>query len=555
MDRRQFIGAGAGMGAMLLARPIAARVADKGLDVALINASVWTGKTGEARQTAIGISGDRIAVVGGDAVKAKITKATKIIDLQGAFVMPAFTDNHTHFLRGSITLSQPDLLSSKDRADFAARLGEAAKAHPGRWILGGTWDEQRLGGELPTREWIDAATGDTPVAVPRTDLHAYLLNSEALKRAGITKDTPDPDGGVIVRDAAGNPTGVVKDNAKNLVDRVIPEPTQDERMATAREGIAHGLSKGVAQVHVPEIDWFTHQALTGLRARGETDMRFYSFVPLPDWEKMAAIVKEQGRGDDWVRWGGVKGLCDGSLGSRTALFWEPYSDAPDQHGMRVTSLEDLRRFILGADKAGLHVTTHAIGDEANDEVLDIFAEVEKANGPRDRRFRIEHAQHCRPTSIPRFAKQKVIASVQPFHAIDDGRWAVKRIGEKRLNGTYAFKSFLDTGATMTFGSDWPVGPLDPLTGVYGAVTRETIDGANPNGWLPEQKVSMEQALHAYTAANAYAGFMEDRSGVIAPGYYADLAILDADLFAVDVEKIKDVKVLHTFVGGKARYSA
>lgn len=553
MDRRDFLGTG--LAAMAMAHPLIAFAAEQGLDIALINATIWTGRKGAQRETALGIVGNRIAALGAAAVKVRTTKRTRVINLGGAFVMPAFIDNHTHFLRGSVTLSQPDLLSSKDRADFAARLGEAARTHPDRWILGGTWDEQRLGGELPTHEWIDAATGNTPVAVPRTDLHAYLLNSEAMRRAGITRDTPNPAGGEIVRDAKGEPTGVVKDNAKDLVDRIIPAPTQAERMAIAREGIAHGLSKGVAQVHVPELDWHTHEALLGLRAKGETDMRFYSFVPLQDWEKMAAIVAKDGRGDDWVRWGGLKGLADGSLGSRTALFWEPYTDAPDTHGIRVMSLEDLRRNVAAADKAGLHVTVHAIGDEANDDVLDVFAETAKANGPRDRRFRIEHAQHVRPASIPRFARQKVIASVQPFHAIDDGRWAVKRIGEKRLEGTYAFKSFLDTGATMTCGSDWPVGPLDPLTGVYGAVTRETIDGANPQGWLPDQKIRMEQVLHAYTAANAYAGFQEDRLGVIAPGYLADLAVLDRDLFAIDPETIKDAKVLHTFVGGKARYSA
>ena len=553
LGRREFLQGSMGLAAAILAGPLAA--AGQGLDLALVNATVWTGVRGAARATAIGIIGDRIAAVGEDAVRARTTKRTRIVDLGGAFVMPAFIDNHTHFLRGSVTLAQPNLLDAADRADFAARLGRAAQARPGSWILGGTWDEQRLGGALPTRAWIDAATGDTPVSVPRTDLHMYLLNSAALKLAGITRDTPDPEGGVIVRDEKGEPTGIVKDNAKTLVERVIPPMTHAEQEAAARAGIAYGLSKGVAQVHVPELDWHTHDTLRRLRAKGETDMRFYSFVPLPDWEKMAAIVAAEGRGDDWVRWGGVKGLADGSLGSRTALFWDPYSDAPDQHGVRVTSLADLRSFIAGADKAGLQVTTHAIGDEANDEVLDILKATAAANGPRDRRFRIEHAQHVRPASIPRFAAQQVIASVQPFHAIDDGRWAVKRIGEKRLQGTYAFRSFIDSGALTTFGSDWPVAPLDPLTGLYGAVTRETIDGANPQGWLPDQKITVEQALTSYTVNNGFAGFQEDRVGRVSPGFYADLTVLDADLLAIDPEKIEKVKVLRTLVGGKERFVA
>ena len=311
----------------------------------------------------------------------------------------------------------------------------------------------------------------------------------------------------------------------------------------------------MAQIHNPEISWDVYESLRRLRTNGETDVRFYAFVPLVDWEKMAKIVAGEGRGDDWVRWGALKGLVDGSLGSRTAVFHEAYSDAHDQHGVRVNSLDDLRAWITGADKAGLHVTTHAIGDEANDDALDIYEHVEKANGPKDRRFRIEHAQHLTAQAIPRFAKQKVIASVQPYHAIDDGRWAIKRIGEERLKGTYAFESLMAAGATVTFGSDWPVAPLDPLIGVYSAVTRRTIDDANPNGWLPEQKTTVDQALTAYTLNNAYAGFMDDRTGRIAPGYYADLTVLDADLTAIDPLKIPDAKVLHTFVGGKARYSA
>lgn len=552
IDRRSLLTAGAGLAALL---PLRALAAERGLDLALVNARVWTPGGGGARLSAVGIVGERIAVVGAAQVKALTTSATKVVDLKGAFLMPAFTDNHTHFLIGSTTLSQADLLSATDRADFAARIGAVAKARPGKWILGGSWDEQRLGGALPTKEWIDAVTPDTPVAAPRTDLHLYLLNSVALKLAGITRDTPDPPGGVIVRDANGEPTGVVKDNAKALVERVIPPMSDADTDAIMRQGIAHALSKGVAQIHNPEISWSTYESLRRLRAKGETDARFYAFVPLVDWEKMAKIVAEEGRGDDWLRWGALKGLADGSLGSRTAVFHDHYADAPDQSGVRVTALANLREWITAADKIGLHVTTHAIGDQANDDVLDVYAEVEKTNGVKDRRFRIEHAQHLSQAAIPRFAKQKVIASVQPYHAIDDGRWAIKRIGAERLKGTYAFKSLMDAGATVTFGSDWPVAPLDPLTGLYGAVTRRTIDGANPNGWLPEQKVSMEQALTAYTINNAFAGFMDDRVGKIAPGYYADLTVLDADLTTIDPLKIPDVKVLHTFVGGRARYSA
>jgi predicted amidohydrolase YtcJ len=551
IERRHFLGGG--VAALTLFRPLSAFAAE-GLDVALVNAMLWTGR-GQPAPGAVGLIGERIALVGSDAVRAATTARTRVIDLKGAFLMPAFADNHTHFLIGSDKLGQADLLGATSREDFAGRIAAWSRAHPGKWVLGGSWDEQRLGGELPTRAWIDAATGDTPVAVPRTDLHMYLLNSAALKLAGITHDTPDPAGGVILRDAAGEPTGIVKDNAKDLVERVIPPQTLDEAMASVRRGIDHALGKGIAQVHVPDINWGSFHAIRGLRAKGPTGIRFYCFVPIADHEKLLGIIREEGKGDDWVRWGGVKALADGSLGSRTAVFKTDYADAPGQRGVRVISLADLRRWIPECDRAGLHVATHAIGDLANDDVLDVYAATERANGQRDRRFRIEHAQHVTPSSIPRFAQENVIASVQPYHAVDDGRWAVKRIGRERLNGTYAFRSLMASGAHVTFGSDWPVAPIDPLLGVHAAVTRETIDGANPGGWLPDQKVSVAAALTAYTSANAYAGFMEDRVGLISPGYYADLTCLDANPFTMDVERLKDIKVLKTFVGGSERYSA
>lgn len=552
VDRRTFLGTAA---ACALVGRLNALATENGLDVALVNCTAWTGHTATSRADALGIIGDRIVSLGAAQVRQRTTASTRVIDLKGAFVMPAFNDGHTHFLRGSLTLTQPDLLGAKDRSEFTARIGAAARARPGKWILGGSWDEQRMGGTLPTREWIDVVTPDTPVAVPRTDLHSYLLNTIALRQAGITRDTPDPSGGQIVRNANGEPTGIVKDNAKALVDRVVPSLSAVDADAAIRAGIAHGLSKGLAQIHNPEIDWHTYESLRRLRAAGETDLRFFAFVPLVDWQKMVDIVAREGRGDDWVRWGAVNALSDGSLGSRTAVFHRPYTDAPDQIGVWVTSYANLKEWIGQADGHGLHVTTHAIGDRANDDVLDIYEAVAKANGPRDRRFRIEHAQHLSPSAIPRFARQKVVASVQPYHAIDDGRWAVNRIGPERLKGTYAFRSLIDSGASVAFGSDWPVAPLDPLTGVQAAITRQTIDGRNPHGWLPDQKLTAAQTLTAYTRGNAYAGFMEDRTGRLAPGYYADIAVFDSDLLQMDPSRILTARVLRTFVGGKQRYGA
>jgi predicted amidohydrolase YtcJ len=342
---------------------------------------------------------------------------------------------------------------------------------------------------------------------------------------------------VILRDENGEPTGIVKDAAKDLVLRAIAKPSEARLDAALRQGIALGLSKGVTEVHVPELDWSTFENTRRLRAQGETGMRFYNFTPLKDWERQAAIVAQEGRGDDWVRWGGCKVVFDGSLGSRTALMYLPYLDEPHAHGIMVTDPKDLKAWMTGADKAGLQVTAHAIGDEANDIVLDTMAAVAKANGARDRRFRIEHAQHLREEAIGRFAKQGVIASMQPYHAIDDGRWAVRRVGPERLRTSFAVGSMVRSGAHVCFGSDWPVAPLDPLTGIYAAVMRETIDGLNPHGWYPEQRITMAQALRGYTREAAYAGRVERQRGAIMPGMQADFAVFDRDLFRIDPETI------------------
>ena len=550
-NRREFLTLGAS--AALASRQLLAATE---LDTVYLNGRVWTGVPGAQVDSAVGIAGSRIAAVGASAVKHKTGKRTRVVDLQGAFVVPGFVDGHVHFLLAAATLTPPDLRHTKSREEFARRVGDAvSQLAPGEWMMGGSWDAELWGGELPTREWVDAVTPNTPVALARLDQHMWLVNSLGLKLAGIDKDTPEPAGGRIIRDANGEPTGIVIDAGKAFVQRVIPPPSDATIQKMMRAGIEHGLRNGVTQAHSMGLDWDTHNALLRLRAQGETDMRFFSFVPLSDWETLADIIKRDGRGDDWVRWGGLKALADGSLGSRTALFHRPYDDAPASHGIRVNTLENLRRWVTQADQHDLNVSLHAIGDEANDDVLEMYRDIAEANGPRDRRFRIEHAQHLTPAAIPRFAKQGVIASVQPYHAIDDGRWAIQRVGAERLKGTYAFKSLIDTGAHVCFGSDWPVAPFAPITGIAAAVLRQTIDGANPNGWMPEQRITVEQALVAYTAQNAYAGFQEDRLGYIIPGYIADLVVIDKDLLKIDPQQITSAKVLRTIVDGKERFVA
>ena len=551
-DRRQFLAAGSSL--LLAPRQLFAATE---LDTAYVNARIWTGIPGAPLASAIGISGERISAVGEGPVRSLISsRKTRVIDLKQAFVVPGLIDAHTHFLLAAATLVPPDLRHSRTREEFTRRIAAAAQQQAdGQWLQGGNWDAELWGGELPTRQWIDGVTPNTPVALARLDQHMWLVNSVGLRLAGIDRNTPEPAGGRILRDGAGEPTGIVIDKAQDLVKKVIPPPTHAALEKMLRVGIQHGLSNGVTQAHSMGLDWDTHEALLRLRAKGETDMRFISYVPLADWELVAANARRDGTGDDWVRWGGLKALADGSLGSRTALFYKPYDDLPGTRGIRVNTLEHLREWVGQADRNNLPVSIHAIGDEANDNVLDIFQDVAKANGPRDRRFRIEHAQHLTQAAIPRFARQQVLPSVQPYHAIDDGRWAIQRVGAERLKGTYAFKSLFDSGARVCFGSDWPVAPFAPLTGVAAAVLRQTIDGANPGGWLPEQRVTVEQSLIAYTANNAYAGFQEDRLGRLAPGYLADLVVLDLDLLSMDAHKITDTRVLRTVVAGKERFIA
>lgn len=555
IDRRHVLAWGADAGsALALGSSALARGAAEPLDIAYVNARVWTGAGPAVFTDAIGTRGDRIAAMGAAAVKAATSKRTRIVDLEGAFVTPGFTDCHTHFTKASFMLSQPSLREADSPEDFVRRIAEAARALPkGEWLQGGNWDQDRWGGKLPHHDWIDAVTPDTPVAVIRYDLHMVLLNAVAMKLTGIDRNTPDVPGGVIERDANGEPTGIVKDAAKDLVLSRIGDPGPDQIDAAVRKGIALALSKGVTQVHATELDWITHEATRRLRAAGEPGIRFRNYLPLKDWERQAALIAAEGTGDDWVRWGGCKVVFDGSLGSRTALFYTPYLDEPGTRGIAVTDRADLHRWMLGADKAGLQISAHAIGDEANDIVLDTMAQVAAANGRRDRRFRIEHAQHLRPATIPRFAKQGVIASVQPYHAIDDGRWAVRRIGPERLKTSFAIGSLVRSGAHVCLGSDWPVAPLDPLTGIEAAVVRETLDGRNPGGWFPEQRISLAQALRGYTREAAYAGFAEHRLGTIAPGMLADFVVLDCNLFSIASIAIPNAKVLRTIVGGVQRF--
>jgi predicted amidohydrolase YtcJ len=462
-------------------------------------------------------------------------------------------DSHVHFVDGGFRLASVQLRDARTPAEFTARIKAFAATVPtGTWITGGDWDHEQWGGELPSRAWIDSVTPDNPVWINRLDGHMNLANSAALRAAGVDRNARDIDGGEIVRDASGEPTGVLKDNAMSLVNRVEPPRSAAEDDRALDAAIAYVAERGVTSVH-DMGGWSSLAAMRRARADGRLRIRVVEQVPLATWARLRDEIAKNGRGDDWLRIGGLKGFVDGSLGSHTAAMLAPFSDAPKDSGFFVTPPETLYEWTKAADAAGLQVDVHAIGDRAIRTQLDIFERVARENGPRDRRFRIEHAQHIAPADIPRFARLGVIASMQPYHAIDDGRWADRVIGSERAKGTYAFRSLLDAGATVAFGSDWFVAPPTPLEGIYAAATRRTIDGKTPNGWVPEQKITVEEALRAYTRSAAYAGFQESSVGVLRPGMLADFVMIDRDLTRIAPETIRDAHVMLTVVGGRVVY--
>jgi predicted amidohydrolase YtcJ len=463
-----------------------------------------------------------------------------------------------HFIDGGFRLASVQLRDAHTREAFVSRIARFAETVPAEtWITGGDWDHTLWGGELPRRDWIDAVTPDHPVWVNRLDGHMALANTAALRAAGVADTVADVPGGEIERDAAGRPTGLLKDNAMDLVGAKVPPPSAEQNDRALDAAMQYVAEQGVTAVHHMGT-WDDLAVFERAWRAGRLRTRIQAAVPLSTWRQLADTVAARrfgadGHGDLWLRVGVLKGFVDGSLGSHTAAFEEPFTDAPRDRGLFVNTPEDLYAWISGADKAGLQVAVHAIGDRANRTILDIFERVAREDGPRDRRFRIEHAQHLRPADLPRFAALGVVASMQPYHAIDDGRWAERVIGTDRARTTYAFRSLLDAGATLAFGSDWFVAPPTPLEGIYAAVTRRTLDGAHPDGWVPEQKITVEQALRAYTAGGAYASFRDADAGVLAPGRLADMTVIDRDLRSIPPAGIREAHVVRTIVGGRTVY--
>lgn len=522
-----------------------------GPDLVVLGGTVWTGDPAQPWAEAVSVADGVIDRVGSTAsIRETVGSGTRVVDLDGRFAMPGFIDAHTHFLDGGFRLAAVNLRDAASREELARRLeAHAAGLEEGEWILGGDWDHELWGGGLPDRSWIDAVTPDHPVFVTRLDWHMALANSRALELAGVTSDTPSPAGGEVVRDEDGRLTGVFKDEAMALVYRAIPTPTESQRDSALKAAMRHAASLGVTGV-TDMGSWADLETYARARQAGELTVRVYAYVPLSSVDSLARRVESEGRGDEWLRIGGLKGFVDGSLGSGTALFDQPYTDEPENTGLLVTPVDELDRQVRRADAAGLQVAIHAIGDRAIRLLLDLYESVSADGGSRDRRFRIEHAQHLAAADVQRFGQLGVIAAMQPYHAIDDGRWAERRIGSERARLTYAFRSLLQSSATVAFGSDWTVAPLDPLLGVYAAVTRATLDGARPGGWIPEERLEVEEALVAYTSAAARAGFMEDRVGSLAPGRLADLVVLSGNPFEVEPAAIRDLRVDLTIVDGR-----
>lgn len=526
-------------------------------DLVIVNANIHTMDPKNPSAQSIAVWQNKIIAVGKDAdTKVLIGPKTRVIDAQGKLVIPGFNDAHVHFTETGGQLSSVNLRDSRAPEEFARDLRDfAAKVPKGRWITGGRWDHENWKpANLPTRQLIDSVTAANPVFISRLDGHMALANSEAMRLAGVTRDTKDVEGGVIVRDANGEPTGIFKDAAMDLIRKVIPDASFEQKIEMAQAATDHAASLGVTSVQ--DMSAGTNAGVyQELLRRGTLKTRVYGCSPLGDFGRWEKTGLHYAFGDPMLRVGCLKGYSDGSLGSTTAWFFKPYMDAPETSGLAREDMAVMLKNVTDADKAGLQIMIHAIGDRANAEVLDMFQKLSQVNGTRDRRPRIEHSQHLRLEDIKRFGAQKVVASMQPVHLPDDGRWAGKRLDPDRLKGTYAFRALLDSGAVLAFGSDSPVAPLNPLFGVWGAVTRQTADGANQGGWIPEQKITVDEAVRAFTWGSAYAEFQENWKGTLTTGKLADIIILSDDIFTIDPVKIPQVRVLTTIADGRVVFEA
>jgi len=535
-------------------------------DLVIIKGKVLTIDKDKPTAEAIAIKGEKIIAVGTTSeISTLIEKnSTKVIDAGGRLVIPGFNDAHVHFgpldpdfieLRYT---TEPSVITEKVKA-------QVAKSKPGELIKGGHWEhEMFIDKQWPTKELIDKVSPDNPVILSRADGHSVLVNSYVLMASGITKNTPDPFGGVIQRDhVTGEPIGILKENAEILIKtgEVKTERTPEEDNSRLWQGYLLALKEarelGVTSVQVPgSADFSVYEKL---QKDGELTSRIDIGKSLTGdtalLKKYLELEKQYPREGNWIRFGYLKAFIDGTIGSGTALMFEPFSDNPKSSGLSMMPYEEFENMVVTADKLGFQIGVHAIGDKGNNWTLNAFEKAQNVNGKRDSRHRDEHAQTLQPSDIPRFAKLGVIASMQPTHCISDKKFCEKRIGSERAKGAYAWKSLADAGATLAFGTDYQVEPLNPMEGLYAAVTRKDRLGEEGEGWHPEQKIKMEEAIKYYTLGSAYSQFMENRKGMIKPGFLADIVILDKDLMTIPENEIMKTKVEYTITGGKIVYAS
>lgn len=527
--------------------------------MALVNAQVYTVNPHFPLAEAIVIKGERIAFVGGNReAKAFIGAKTRVIDLNRRLVVPGFIDAHTHFLPGGLYLLGIDLRPAKSLAEFVQIVRDYVAAHRGQWITGGYWDhEQWDKPRLPDKSLLDEFSADTPILLERIDSHVAVANSRALQLAKITAATSQPAGGEIVKDPnSGEPTGILRENAIKLVMAAVPPPDKDKLYRAALSALALAKELGVTAIHDIAYGFVNYseasEVYERLQSEGRLTCRIYLRAPIAEYQQLVNANIRAGSGSDKLWRGGVKGFVDGSLGAATAWFFQPYADQPANCGQPSPMVIDgsLPKWALTADRQRLQLAVHSIGDRANAWLIDLYAAIIAQNPNWDRRLRIEHAQHLRSADIARLAELGIIASVQPYHCLEDGVWAEKRIGRKRISEMHAFHSLLRHKVCLCFGSDWPVATLNPMAGIYAAVTRATVDGQHPNGLTPEQKITVAEAIRCYTINNAYAAFAESSLGTIEVGKFADLVVVDRDLIKINPEQIPDTKVVMTIFDGK-----
>ncbi len=534
-------------------------------DAVFVNAKVYTAADGQPTASAFSILNGRFMEVGTDEhVLTSAAAGTQVVDLGGRTVVPGFIDSHGHLLNLGLSLQQVNVTGTESYEHIVqAVAARAAETPKGQWILGRGWDQNDWAvKDFPNHGPLSAVTPEHPVSLIRVDGHALLANAVALGRAGITAETPDPEGGKILRDASGNPTGVLVDAAMGLVRAQVPSPTADEKRAAVRAAIAECITLGLTEVHDAGVDGSTIQLYRDMIDAGEFPFRVYAMIAAADAETVNQFFQSGplvGYGDGRLTVRCVKVVADGALGSRGAALIEPYSDDPGNTGLILMPQDALQALTQRALAAGFQVATHAIGDRANRMVLDAYAASLTAAGlplkDNDARLRIEHAQVVAPDDIPRFAAMRVIPSMQATHATSDMPWAVDRVGPERIKGAYAWQRFLKSGSRIANGSDFPVENASPLWGFYAAITRQDRTGQPAEGWQPDQRMTRQQALRSFTRDAAFAAFEKDDRGTIETNKRADFVVLSADIMEIPTLEILTTRVTMTFIGGKAIYTA